>query len=204
MPTGYTAMVRERDDVTFNEFLWQCARAMGACILMRDDPLDKLPPEKFEPSDWHQKSIDAARATLFDLERMTAAEIQAAADADYNNLLEQYETGVKERRNTEARYSRMLALVDEWQPPTSDHQGLKKFMREQLTESIRWDCGGEEYYKPPKKKSPDVWLADKKAGVSETIANYSRYHAEEVARTNERNAWIKALRDSVPMPETAS
>jgi hypothetical protein len=43
MPTGYTAMIEEREDVTFREFALTCARAFGACIMQRDNSLAEPP-----------------------------------------------------------------------------------------------------------------------------------------------------------------
>jgi len=36
MPTGYTNCIK--DGVTFEQFVWKCARAMGALVMMRDEP----------------------------------------------------------------------------------------------------------------------------------------------------------------------
>ncbi len=49
MPTGYTHLIEE--GCNLEEFVWACARAFGACVMMRDDSVDKPVPEKFEPSD---------------------------------------------------------------------------------------------------------------------------------------------------------
>jgi hypothetical protein len=37
MPTGYTAAIGE--GIEFDKFVMQCARAMGACVMMRDEPI---------------------------------------------------------------------------------------------------------------------------------------------------------------------
>lgn len=53
MPTGYTANVP--DGITFEQFVWQCARGMGALVMMRDEPTGAPIPERFEPSDYNAK-----------------------------------------------------------------------------------------------------------------------------------------------------
>jgi hypothetical protein len=58
-----------------------------------------------------------------------------------------------------------------------------------------------KYDDRPIAQSTDEWLA---ASIAQAVRNleYAREsHAEEVERTNSRNAWLKALRDSVPMPK---
>jgi hypothetical protein len=37
MPTGYTAAIK--DGISFEKFVWDCARGMGALVMMRDEPL---------------------------------------------------------------------------------------------------------------------------------------------------------------------
>lgn len=51
MPTGYTADLHDGKDVTFDQFVKQCARGMGALVTLRDAPWDAPLPERFEPSD---------------------------------------------------------------------------------------------------------------------------------------------------------
>ena len=59
MPTGYTDLIN--NGCTFNEFVMGCARAFGATIDMRDEPLGAEIPEKFELSDYHSAKIDEAK-----------------------------------------------------------------------------------------------------------------------------------------------
>lgn len=45
MPTGCTAKLHE-DDQSFRDFALTCARAFGATIAMREEPLDAPPSER--------------------------------------------------------------------------------------------------------------------------------------------------------------
>lgn len=62
MPTGYTANVH--DGITFEQFVWQCARGMGALVTMRDEPTGAPIPERFEPSDYNAKRLQEAKDEL--------------------------------------------------------------------------------------------------------------------------------------------
>ena len=64
MPTGYTASVADGRVTEFAPFALQCARAMGALIMMRDEPHDAPIPERFEASDYYSKSLAEARERL--------------------------------------------------------------------------------------------------------------------------------------------
>ena len=62
MPTGYTAVIE--DGCTFKEYVMTCARAFGATISMREEPLSKEIPEKFEVSDYALNQLKAYRTQL--------------------------------------------------------------------------------------------------------------------------------------------
>jgi hypothetical protein len=72
MPTGYTAAFEDRD-VPFAEFIWCCARAMGALIHMREDGLDAeiRPPQ---PDSWHQEALVKAKEELKKYQKMSEKE----------------------------------------------------------------------------------------------------------------------------------
>src|SRR6266849_6658520 len=135
MPTGYTAMIEERD-VTFNEFVWQCARGMGALIMMRDDPMDAPIPERFKLSDYYDKSLLEVNTAIKRLEAMTSAERVAEGERLKRESIERNEEWLSERIEVNVRYNAMLAQVADWNPPTSEHQGLKDFMAQQISISF--------------------------------------------------------------------
>ncbi len=100
-----------------------------------------------------------------------------------------------ERAQHTERYAAMLSRVADWQPPTVDHVGLKKFMHEQLVESQRFDCG---YERPrPERVAALTWLAGEIAEWRRRLARYESEHADEARRANERTEWVKALRASL-------
>lgn len=55
MPTGYTWDIK--DEITFEQFIMNCARAFGALVEMRDEPRDKKIPDELKPSDYHNKEL---------------------------------------------------------------------------------------------------------------------------------------------------
>lgn len=67
MPTGYTAPIYEGKQITFPEFAMQCARAFGALIDMRDDPMDSPIPDAFVPDTYHARELVKAREQLADM-----------------------------------------------------------------------------------------------------------------------------------------
>jgi hypothetical protein len=204
MPTGYTADVQDGKITEFADFAMQCARAFGACIMMRDDPADAPIPDVFEPCSYY---ADAIREDEAHLERLRAMNLdqRAVAAVEYNAAefasWEKYETRKKETRQ---RYEHMLAQVRVWTPPTDDHTEMKKFMEEQLTNSIDFDCGGRQQPMPVPLKR-DEWHHKEVAEVERRLARNREENVKEIERAAKRTAWVAALRKSLtPEPPTSS
>ena len=81
MPTGYTAAIA--DGVTFEQFALNCARAFGALIDMRDEPSDAPIPERFEPSNYHEKKIAEINDELVRLKEMSQDEAKMVAHQEW-------------------------------------------------------------------------------------------------------------------------
>lgn len=202
MPTGYTAKLHDGEQQTFREFALACARNFGALISMRDAPPDAEIPDRFEPSTYYAKALEEAKARYAELSNMTAEQADEAAAADHAKAHAAWEASKAKGVEVVARYQAMRAEVEAWEPPTAEHQGLKKFMLDQLDESTRFD----RVTRPePTPKTGADWLRDEKDRVYRTIGRYAEEQAQEVARAEGRSAWVAALRDSLPQPaEVAS
>lgn len=193
MPTGYTHNIK--DGISFEDFVMQCARAMGACVMMRDDSSD-VPIPKFEPSDYDKKQSTKLREELEIYDGMTLDHAAATQQAEISKELNYRREREAERANQEIKYREMLALVRSWEPPTGGHEGLKKFMTEQITDSIDFDCGALPYPKIVE-LPPQEWLAEKISNLASRIDDSDKRHAEEIERTNSRNEWVSQLRESL-------
>lgn len=201
MPSGYTASIYEGENPTFSEFIMRCARGMGALITMRDEAPDAPIPDEFKPhTSYHDEAIAKARTTIEKLTSMDDASADEAAAEEYAQGMAEWNKRQEKSRDLARRYRAMLAEVEAWQPPTPDHEGLKKFMREQLQESLRFDCQDDEFAQQwkPKRRSGPVWRDEKAAQAHRDIAYHSEERAKEVERTQARTDWVKALRESLP------
>lgn len=198
MPTGYTAPVQDGKITEFRDFALQCARAFGALVEMRDEPMDAPIPEELKPSRYHDEAVVEAKAELAALERMSASACEALAEKHYQRYVREAEAFVKRQAQVRQRYEAMLAKVEAWTAPTRDHEGLKKFMADQLTESIRFDCG----YTPekPRRLSGAQWRTQERARLKRDISYHTAEGKKEVQRAKERTAWVKALRESLEQP----
>src|ERR1700722_3471931 len=196
MPTGYTADIAK--GITFKQFTMTCARAFSALGLMRDERMDAEIPEQFAPNDKHSKNIASARAELARLEKISLEEAAKCADAAYAEAEQKRLGYLAENEVLRERYEAMREQARNWKPPTPDHQGLKDFMVEQITESIKFDCGGSYYATPTVRLDGTQWLAAQQARAMKDISYHEAEYEKEVARTNKRAEWVKQLRASLP------
>lgn len=197
MPTGYTSKLYDGKEQTADEFILECARAFGAYVLGRDTPIGADVPTHYEPSSYYAESVNKDQIRLTNLRGMSVKDRVKAADEAFAKLHARWiedKAKVEERRT---RYEEMLARVRQWEPPTSDHVGLKEFMVKQLEESIDFDCHTwpEE---EPTKPSPHDWYKKELADAERSLEFSEQHYAEEIERTNGRNGWIKALHESLP------
>ena len=196
MPTGYTAIIDDNPSVTFEQFLWRCTRAMGACVMMRDDPFDTPIPESFQPSDYYPNRIAEMQAERDKVALLTDEECDVEARKAFDEEQSANTSYAVERTTSSDRYDAMQKAVEGWEPPTPDHQGLKDFMLEQL------NTGRPYSYTPSQSKllSGVEWKQEKLQRLDENIRDCTAENEREIQRTNERNEWLKQLRESVPPP----
>jgi len=195
MPTGYTHKLMESGE-SFESFVMRCARAFGACVEMRDDPMDAPIPEKFEPSDYNSKALIQAEAELKNLLSLDkagrekfGAEKKAAAIAGAEGALQK-------DRDENSRLEKMESVVRDWVPPTDDHQGLKTFMLEQIQISKNGDYALDHVCEA-KSKSTLAYFQEALASAQWSVDYHRKEMAKEIERASNRTIWIKRLRESV-------
>lgn len=195
MPTGYTAAVAE--GISFEQFALRCARAMGALIMMRDEPSDAPIPERFEPSAYHADKLAEARTELDRLDALTPEQVAVEAVAYHAGALQRWTERTARRHEQRGQYEAMLSKVYAWVPPTTEHIGFKDFMVGQLTQSIDFDCGNNEYDVEPEELSAAAWLGRMVREAQKNVEYHAKANAEEIERTEQRNKWIADLRASL-------
>jgi hypothetical protein len=195
MPTAYTADIAK--GITFEKFVMNCARAFGACVTMRDDPMDAEIPEEFLPSDYHEKALAKLRKELAELNAMTPQDTERRSVEDWESQERNRAESLQRKADVANAYRAMLGKVNDWTPPTPDHEGLRSFMQQQISDSIKWDCDGSYYERPAEKLSAAAWLAKRLSAVAQDIQYHTEEHEKEVTRCRERSEWVRALRRSL-------
>lgn len=197
MATGYTAGVGDGSVTSFRKFAMECARAFGALVEWRDEPSVPI-PEALEPSSYHKEALAKAKRDLGRVMALTESECAEQSSEEYESRLGEWQASRIRRTETRTRYEAMLTEARKWLPPTPEHKGLKDFMVQQLTESIRFDCShDDEDWKPKRAASAKAWRDEQIKRAKKDIEYHAEHYADDVRRASERTEWSRALRTSL-------
>jgi hypothetical protein len=192
MPTGYTAILVEKPETSFETFALRCARAMCVLVRMRDCSLDAEIPTELKPDTYYKEQLDKAYAEMRELETMTLEEAGRRAEEDYRRQVKS-KADAEERWAKEDRiYAEMLAKVDAWKAPTESHEGLRRFMQEQIQTSMN---GTIDW--PTHRMTGKTWLEHARERVAERIRSAAEDWAKEQRRAREGTQWLADLRASL-------
>ncbi len=192
MPTGYTADIAK--GITFEQYAWDCARAFGALVTLRDEPSAPI-PERFEPDTYFQKRLEEVHATLERISAWTPEQIAAEYQIAFDSSMAAYQARIDRAAALRAKYDAMLSQVRAWQPPTPDHVNYKEFMESQIVESIKFDCC-LEFDSAPAPQEPATWHAEWIADLKASLVRSEQQQRDEVKRAHDRTQWVHAIRDS--------
>ena len=198
MPTGYTSIL-EKGNVSFEQFVMQCARAFGACVTMRDDDFDKSIPNEFKPSTYHLKEIKNINEEIKKVKAMSVQEAAKASQKEYYDEVKSYKRYISKADRLRKIYEDMLKKVNDWKAP-GDICKLKEFMIEQLTGSIDNDCNTIYYMEEIRKlklMTGSEWKENKIRGWERDLKYHIKENDEEIDRVAGRNKWIRELRQSL-------
>lgn len=200
MPTAYTALIA--DGISFREFALQCSRQFGAMVTLRDSPEGEI-PEKFETDSYHLRRVRELEEKLEKVLKLTNDEVEAEILKEEQQEEEYVASKRKEMAELKAKYQSMFLDVESWNPPTAKHMKLKDFMRQQIKESLDWDCDEKflNNYKKPTRPTVLDWRVTQLNNLTDSILAQKEEHQKEVERVEQRNNWLKALRDSLPSEE---
>lgn len=191
MPTGYTYQVENGEITTLEQYAMTCARAFGALITMRDDPMDKPIPENFEPNTkYYDEHIERASAALQELPSLGVEECDARAKAEFDAAMASHIKGEKERYEQKVRYANMKEMVTAWKVPSA-LQELKNFMIQQIDESTKF---GDYKADPPVRLTGEKWREKELEKASRDLAYYTKERDKEIERVKGRNQWLADLR----------
>lgn len=196
MPTGYTSIIESDPNCTFARYAWRCARAMGAFMMQRDDGLDAKVVLQQEPETYYEEGLREAEAALAEHDAASEDVLRARYAEEWLLAEDAHQTALAAYLATRAQYERMEAQVQAWVPPSPDHEGLKKFMLDQLVESQKWSSEPTAPVAAPYL----AWRDARRAHLERNVSYYTEHVAKEAANCVGRNAWVAALVASLGTP----
>lgn len=202
---GYTGIF-EDNEVTFEEFVWRCARAFGPLVHMRDHGFDvpiELPDVKeWSGSKYHIESLERAKKDLAKYQSLSVAAIQKEIDQEYSRMQKDAFDAIAKKKALRIKVERVYVKAKNWNPPSSDHNGLKEFMVKELEYVLEHDCDTKYYDEQlaePKKTTAE-WLKDRLEWAQRDIDYHTKHLAEDTEGINSARKWIQDLQASVQMP----
>lgn len=207
MPTGYTAPVESGEITDLRPFALRCARAFGTFMFMRDEPLDAevdwdriedtLRNNSLSDIKYHRGKLAEAEADLEALMARSDDEVREIMAEEFADGMARWQKSEDRRISENAKYEGMLDKVHQWEPPTPDHENLKKFMVQQLEASM-WRTLSMDPPDPDDYKDVDVWRQNEVEHVQRSLS----YHKERIQKAEEalesHVRWVKDLVDSLP------
>lgn len=199
MPTAYTAILGEREDMKLKDFAMLCARNFGVLIEMRDDPLTAPIPERLEVDKLYKENYDKAVKAYNDFMALSDSGKAEYLERDYNKAVEGYlqreEKRLKEIGVLRQRYEKMLSKISKWAAPTPEYKNLRAFMIKQIQDSIEFDCSEHHISIPDKKTWCDI---DRyKLVLAKNVAFFKGRYESQVKAVAEKNKWLSDLIESL-------
>lgn len=197
MATGYTYRVVEGLTTTLEQFALHAATSfVYDCSVL---------PEKFENDDleYHKERLDDAKAELKALRALkTVAAQQAYGQKIIADSIVRTEKSVERLKAQRDRILSMQKQVKAWKP-LKTVQNVKKYMLEQLTETLRTDCD-VDYYKREvirlRAADPLDYYKNALKYAVQTIDHAKKQIDESKKTVKQSNQWLKDLRKSLKLP----
>jgi hypothetical protein len=203
MSSDYTSIFID-NDITMNQFVWRCARAMTQFAHMHRD--ENFLDSKLRMPILHsnlKSKIEQSEQDIKKYSCMTLKEATAICVAEHKEVQETYRKELDKSKNLRMKFSDMLQNIKDWEVPTDNYQSLKDFMIRELTNAISSQCTEDfclaKINQPM--PNPEIWLQNKIASMNRNL-QFLRSEAEyEMQNHCKTVQWINGLRDSIPIAE---
>lgn len=197
MGTGYTHKLMDKG-MEFNDFVLSCARAFGACVELRDSNIDKAPRKiESENDKYHKGELAKAKKELAKFKALSKAGKDKWAEAEKAKSIKESSQYLVKQLDENSKLLEMKFKVDDWTPPTTEHEGLKDFMIQQIDISKNDISYAQKELAKVKTKSLAKYTKERLSELKWSL----NYHKKEIGkakeRDTERNEWLENLYKSL-------
>lgn len=179
MATGYTYFIENGDISTGAEFLKKCIRNFGCCIDQREDPLSSPLITEVKPSSYYKEQYENTVKKYDEFKSKTNDEIREMMRDQRDKVLSDTERYLSKQKLLRNKYLIVREDVENWVPPTPDHEGIKRFALEQIGMSIPTEDDInelEEKVKKLKNSSTEINEGD----IGQYIIDTMRYFERDI------------------------
>lgn len=187
MPTGYTSGIEK--GMTFKEYATNCAKAFGANILMRDEPMN-APIKTYETDPYYVNKLLETIKEKEEFLKLPVEQKKELWNKEYKEYVTERTSWNNKNQLLREKYEAMLEKVNSFEPPSEDHVNYKEFMKSQIVESINFDCHFHEIKE--QERFPD-WVIDKVKYFEKDIEYFTEKNEDEISNNTGRNTWNEKL-----------
>lgn len=201
MPTGYTAGIIDGDIENFEQYAKLCMRNFAATYHMRDDPFDAEYRPRL-PDNYYACRIKDIEREIDHLKSISDAQLITDIEEQAIKRKARLQDLVERNREADRALNAILTQAVEWHPPTPEHEKFKKFMIDQLVETIDQDCDVVDYLDEISRLSeiplPDLdeYRFNEIAKRIKEIADLQCDQMRDELMARQSNQWCQAVLDS--------
>ena len=207
MPTGYTCFIENGDISTGAEFLKKCIRNFVCCIGQREDPLSDPLITDIKPSSYYKEQYEHSLKKFEEFRKKTVDEISEIMRNEKQNELMSKRSYLSRQELLREKYLKVRNEVEQWTPPSKDHEGIKQFALEQIDISIPTESDLNDLRERIKELEKSVSTNGAEDSItylfeilnlySKDIEYYKQKMDEEEERCSKRSKFIKDFLSSL-------
>ena len=189
MTTGYTVYIQDGVITTGKDFLKLCLSNFDIAINMKNEILSKV-------------NYDKAVEDRDNFKKLTFEQVKQQLVEKQKEDIEFIKESLGKYKAEDKRYFKIKEEIENWIPPTPEHENLKKFALEQIDMSLNTDK--IEYYNEKLNSKSEISDEDVYTYINHTnlmniIMVESAYEnwQNDLKRIADKNMWMKQFLDSV-------
>lgn len=203
MPTGYTQYIENGKITTGKDFLKLCTRAFGVAVDIRDEPLSVPTPTHFEPNSHYKERYEKALERVNKVSEMTLEEAKVRMKKLYDDQITFCLDYIEDATSLNEKYKKVRNEVEQWVPPTEDHQKLKKFALDQIDMCMidqdyidKYIENSKEVFDDSEEAVNEFIESSIKAAKSNLDTAYKCWQAA-IKRCDEKNEYMRKFLESI-------
>lgn len=204
MPSYYTADINEGKDISFQEFALKCARAYGAFVHMRDEPLNTT-LSRPTLSDYHTNEIKNIENEFALFLKSSTEQRKKMFEIEMEKEEAYYLREIEKEKQIKNKYLTLINDVKAYKPQSTELKEFKNFMFDQLIDGMKYDCSNEDWYNKSiqslKEETFETWEEERMNLYNSKLGYQKEALKKEKKSIDLANKWIDELYKSLGVNE---